>query len=70
MKRRLLIKREACMGCGSCAIICPAVFWLENESGKARCAPASEGYEDLIEDAVESCPQECILFSNSVSGQS
>ena len=53
---------EACIGCGVCMQVCPSVFGLDEDSGKAVLlieSPAS-GDSDLIKEAIDSCPVGCI----------
>jgi ferredoxin len=54
------IDEEECIGCGSCEEVCPEVFKLEEDIEKAKVIMAEGGPEDLIEEAMETCPVECI----------
>ncbi|MBW2040183.1 MAG: ferredoxin [Deltaproteobacteria bacterium] len=60
MGRRVSIDEEECIGCGTCEEICPEVFKLNEETEKAEVIEPEEGPEDLIEEAIEACPVECI----------
>ena len=56
------VDKDTCIGCGLCPSICPDVFVLEDEYGKAK-AYVDEVPEDVQEDAEEaaaSCPVEAI----------
>lgn len=59
MSRRLYIDEEKCIGRGSCEEICPEVFKLEEDIEKAKVIKLEGGPEDLIEEAIETCPVEC-----------
>ena len=46
----------------ACARHLPEVFRLDEESEVARVIKPKEGLEDLIQEAIESCPAECICW--------
>ena len=62
MGRRVFIDEEECIGCGSCEEICPEVFVLNEDTEKAEVINPEGGPEDLIEEAMETCPVECIQW--------
>lgn len=60
--------RNACVGCGACAAICPK-FWEMKADGKSHLkgSTASEGKHKLVvaspecnESAANACPVRCI----------
>jgi ferredoxin len=51
---------ESCRGCGLCVAACPDIFGLNEEKEKAVVLKPDGGDEDCIEEAIESCPVECI----------
>jgi len=51
---------DECIGCGVCHDTCPEVFRLNEEKDVAEVIMAEGGPEDLIQDAIDSCPVECI----------
>lgn len=55
--RKVCIDEDECIGCGSCEEICAEVFKLNEDTEKAEGGP-----EDLIEEAMETCPAECIYW--------
>lgn len=55
------INDEECIGCGVCAQICPEVFQLNDEAGKAKVA-RPQGAE-CAQEAADSCPVGCIEVS-------
>ncbi len=57
---RIYIDEEECIGCGTCEDLCPEVFRLNEETDKAEVIKPEGGPEDQIEEAIESCPVECI----------
>jgi ferredoxin len=60
MVKKVHINTDECIGCGSCENICPEVFKLDSGSGKSTVIKPEGGPEDLIEEAIESCPVSCI----------
>ena len=60
MSRIVYIDEDECIGCASCEEICPEVFRLNEETEKAEVILPEGGPEDLIEEAMETCPVECI----------
>lgn len=62
MNKMVVINEEDCIGCGSCEAICPEVFKLDEERGKAVVIKPEGGPEDLIEEAIEACPVSCISW--------
>jgi ferredoxin len=64
MGRRVYVDEEECIGCGSCEEICPDVFVLNEDTEKAEVINPEGGPEDLIEEAMEACPVECIHWED------
>jgi ferredoxin len=62
MAKRVYIDEEECIGCGSCEEICEEVFSLNEETEKAEVIKPEGGPEDLIQEAIDSCPVECIYW--------
>jgi ferredoxin len=60
MSNRVYIDEDECIGCGSCEEICPEVFKLNEETEKAEMIKAQGGPEDLIQEAIDTCPVSCI----------
>lgn len=60
MTKTVYIVEDECIGCGSCSDICPEVFELDEEAGIAKVINSRGGPEDLVQEAIEACPVECI----------
>lgn len=64
---KIKIEREKCIGCGSCAALCPKYFEMA-EDGKSHIKDAvKQEIEELevekiecAESAAEACPAQCI----------
>ena len=63
MARRVIVDKDMCIGCGGCEGICPEVFQLDEEKGKSEVIMPEGGPEELIQDAIESCPVEAIHWT-------
>lgn len=50
----ITIDKELCIGCGTCAALCPKSFKLNDAEGKAE--PVSQDQSDCAKNAEESCP--------------
>ena len=64
MSKRVFIDEEECIGCGSCEEICSEVFKLNEDAEKAEVIKPEGGPEDLIEEAIDTCPVSCIYWED------
>jgi len=55
------VNKEKCLGCGTCANICPEVFEM-GEDGKARVKADAdaEKNKEKVSEAISACPVEAI----------
>ena len=60
MGKRVFIETEECLGCESCVELCSEVFAFNDDEEKAEVILPEGGPEDCIEEAIASCPAECI----------
>jgi ferredoxin len=60
MAKAVYIDEEECIGCGSCVEICPEVFQMKEGEEKAEVIKPEGGPEDLIQEAMDTCPTSCI----------
>lgn len=57
------VDEEKCIGCGTCQEICPAVFFVDEKTGKSRVIdPDGCVYAGCCEAAAENCPVEAITL--------
>ncbi len=57
---KVTIDTEECIGCESCVEICPEVFAFDENEEKAYVIKEEGGTQDLIQEAIDNCPVECI----------
>lgn len=60
MSEKVKIDQDECIGCEACVEICPSVFSFDEEEGKAYVIEDVDANEDCVEEAIASCPAECI----------
>ena len=56
------VDKDTCIGCGLCPSICPEVFSMNDDDGKAEAIPddVPDEAQDDAEEAAASCPVEAI----------
>ncbi|MFO8111975.1 MAG: ferredoxin [Desulfosalsimonadaceae bacterium] len=57
---KVVIDTEECVGCESCVEICPEVFGFDENEEKAYVIKPEGGPAEAIQEAIDSCPVECI----------
>ncbi|KAJ4780633.1 Chaperone protein dnaJ [Rhynchospora pubera] len=63
-KDHAFVDEFSCIGCKNCANICPDVFQIEEDFGRAR-VQCQSGNPNLIQEAIESCPVDCIHWTSA-----
>jgi ferredoxin len=61
--KKPVIDYDECIGCGSCVEICPEVFVLKEEEGKAYVSGGDKCDTCDCEEAIGICPVEAIAWS-------
>lgn len=61
--KKITIDKNLCIGCGTCVVIAPKTFKL-NEEGKAELIEPPEDNEKTIQEAIDSCPVAAIKSTN------
>ncbi len=62
MAKTVVIDETECVAGGTCAEICPEVFVLEDGADAAKVIKPTGGPEDKIQEAIDSCPTQCIRW--------
>lgn len=63
MAKTVTLDRDECIGCGSCAEICPEVFGFDSEAEKAQVLKEDGGELECADEAAAACPASCIAIS-------
>ena len=54
---KVKVNKDACIGCGACASICPDVFEINDEGlSEAKVEEVKDELQDEVRDAADSCP--------------
>ncbi len=59
-QKALYVDEVTCIGCGLCAWVARNTFYLEPEHGRSRVINQQGDDDVLLEEAVQSCPVDCI----------
>lgn len=62
MGKKIAIETEECLGCESCVELCPKIFEMDETEEKAVVILPEGGDEACIEEAISTCPVECIYW--------
>jgi len=67
---KIVLDREKCIGCGNCAVICPAFFEMAEDGKtklKGKVIKAKKNIEELLiaslecaQEAADACPSQAI----------
>jgi ferredoxin len=64
MAKKVVIDADECVACGTCVEICPEVFKMEEGDEAAKVIKPTGGPEDKIQEAIDSCPVQCISWED------
>lgn len=60
---KVVLNRDACIGCGACATLCEDIFEIDNEGfSKVIKEEVKDEEVELTRDAIESCPTGAIAL--------
>ncbi|KAJ0986374.1 hypothetical protein J5N97_004730 [Dioscorea zingiberensis] len=63
-KDHAFVDEFSCIGCKNCANLAPNVFRIEEDYGRAR-VYCQSGKPDLVQQAIDSCPVDCIHWTSA-----
>ncbi|AFY72322.1 ferredoxin [Synechococcus sp. PCC 7502] len=58
------VDETVCIGCGHCAYVARCTFCLEPDYGRARVIAQDGDTEEIIQEAIATCPVDCIAWVN------
>jgi len=56
MKKKIIVDRDKCLGCGMCVSLCPEVFEIKDGKSHIKERANLEKYQDCIKQAIKNCP--------------
>lgn len=59
-QKAVYVDEIACIGCGHCTYVARNTFFLEDDYGKARVMQQQGDPFAIIQEAIETCPVDCI----------
>lgn len=60
MAQKVIIDQDECLGCEACVEVCPSVFTFDEDEGKADVIEGADANAECVDEAIASCPAECI----------
>ncbi|MCG6930140.1 MAG: ferredoxin [Desulfofustis sp.] len=60
MADKVIIDQDECLGCEACVELCPEVFAFNDDEGKAEVIEGADADAECVDEAIASCPAECI----------
>lgn len=62
LDRYVYVEEQDCIGCTHCATTAPGTFFLEDAFGRARVYNQLGDTENMIAEAIDTCPVNCIYY--------
>ncbi len=59
-ERAVWVDERKCIGCTYCSTVATNTFYMEPDQGRARAFRQDGDSEDLIQEAMDTCPVDCI----------
>ncbi|MDJ0568248.1 MAG: ferredoxin [Pleurocapsa sp. MO_192.B19] len=59
-QKGVYVDENICIGCKNCAHVASNTFYIEPEHGRSRVFNQDGDTEELIEEAIDTCPVNCI----------
>ena len=63
-QKGVYVDEVTCIGCKHCAHIARNTFYIEPEYGRSRVIRQDGDSEELIQEAIETCPVDCIHWTD------
>lgn len=63
-QKGVYVDETTCIGCLHCAHVAPNTFYIEPEYGRSRVFNQDGDAETLIQEAIDTCPVDCIHWVN------
>jgi ferredoxin len=63
-QKAVFVDEVTCIGCKHCAHVSPNTFYIEAEYGRSRVFNQDGDKEEVIQEAIDTCPVNCIHWVN------
>lgn len=61
-QKGVYVDETTCIGCKHCAHTAPNTFYIEEEHGRARAFRQDGDSEEVMQEAIDTCPVDCIQW--------
>jgi ferredoxin len=61
-QRGVYVDEVVCIGCKHCAHVARNTFYIEPDHGRSRVVRQDGDSEDVIQEAIDTCPVDCIYW--------
>jgi ferredoxin len=61
-QRGVYVDEVTCIGCKHCAHVARNTFYIEPDHGRSRVVRQDGDSEDVIQEAIDTCPVDCIYW--------
>jgi ferredoxin len=59
-QKGVYVDEVTCIGCKHCAHVAPNTFYIESEFGRSRVYNQDGDIEEVVQEAIDTCPVDCI----------
>ena len=63
-QKAVYVDEMTCIGCKHCAHVAHNTFYIEPDYGRSRVIRQDGDAEDLVQEAIDTCPVDCIHWVN------
>jgi ferredoxin len=63
-QKAVYVDEVTCIGCKHCAHVAHNTFYIEPDYGRSRVIRQDGDAEDLVQEAIDTCPVDCIHWVN------
>lgn len=61
-QKGVYVDEVVCIGCKHCAHVAPNTFYIEGDYGRSRVYNQDGDQEETIQEAIDTCPVDCIYW--------
>lgn len=59
-EKGVYVDEVTCIGCKNCVHVAPNTFYIENDYGRSRVYNQDGDTEEIVQEAIDTCPVDCI----------